>query len=202
MDYRFDITITETDYLDFNRFHVLESAAGKKVNRKGKLTILAVFLGAILLSLVGYGWNADFFFYLAIMVPLGILSICFFNKLELFVVKLSIRQLKKRGKLPFDEQTTYEFYEDKFVQTVPDRPHGAKLQRTRADLRGSGQNAAPLQKQQPGLCPAYLPAPAAGGPGWVYPVPFPKVRHGGVFLRKTLHQRRFYTCWRFRPTAF
>lgn len=120
MDYRFDITLTEADYLDFNRFHVLESAAGKKVNRKGKLTILAVFLGLILLELVGTGWNADFFFYLAIMVPLGILSICFFNKLELFMVKLSIRQLKKRGKLPFDEQTTYEFYEDKFVQTVPD----------------------------------------------------------------------------------
>lgn len=120
MAFRFNITLTEEAYLDFNKFHSLESATGKKTVKKGKLTILAVILAFTLLELVATGWNEEFFGFLTIMVLMGILSLCFFHKWILLMVKFQIKQLKKTGKLPFDEQTTYEFYEDKFVQTVPD----------------------------------------------------------------------------------
>lgn len=120
MNFRFDITLTEEAYLDFNKFHATESATGKKTVRRGKLTILAVILAFTLLELVVTGWNEEFFGFLAIMVLMGVSSFCFFNKLALLMVKLQIKQLKKTGKLPFDTQTTYEFYEDKLALTVSD----------------------------------------------------------------------------------
>lgn len=120
MNFRFDITLTEDAYLDFNKFHAMESATGKKTVKKGKLTIFAVILAVTLLELVVTGWNEEFFGFLAIMVLMGILSLCFFHKWMLLMVKFQIKQLKKTGKLPFDTQTTYEFHEDKLVLTVPD----------------------------------------------------------------------------------
>lgn len=120
MEFRFDITLTEEAYLDFNKFHVLESDTGKKTVRKGKLIIAAVILAATLLELVANGWNGEFFGFLAIMVLMGISSFCFFHKLALWMVKFQIKQLKKTGKLPFETQTTYEFREDKLVLTVSD----------------------------------------------------------------------------------
>lgn len=120
MEFRFDITLTEEAYLDFNKFHTLESATGKKSVRRGKLTVLAVILACTLLELVVIGWNEEFFGFFVVMVLLGISSFCFFNKLGLLILKFQIKQIKKTGKLPFDVQTTYEFYEDKLVLKVPD----------------------------------------------------------------------------------
>lgn len=119
MHYQLKINLTDEDYLAFNVFHNLESKNGKKMVRKGRM----IFSGMIILLSAAYvllkGWGIDSMLYLALVTPITVIYLACHKKLLIRSMKKHIQQLKKNGKLPFDPESTLEFYEDRFAEITP-----------------------------------------------------------------------------------
>lgn len=119
MLFKLNVYLTEDDYFAFNQFHSVESIHGKKTIRKTRFLfcVLIVILAAMVL-LLGRRMKYSLIF-VAVLLLFSLLYMMFFKKLIVRSVKSQIKQLKKMGKLPFDPASTYEFYEDKMVETAP-----------------------------------------------------------------------------------
>lgn len=119
MEYRFDITLTEEDYIAYNQFHAFESPQGKKQMKRSRL--LLVGITAVLIVSLGLhmGRNTVFAFYTAAMVLYLVVYLLFYKKIVMFFLKRHIKRTKKQGKLPYEPVVTMEFYADHFVEIAP-----------------------------------------------------------------------------------
>ena len=118
MIFRFNITLTEEEYLTFNCFHSFEWAHGKK--QIGKTRTLFTLVMAIIIALVVLinGWSTFSIAYAIILALLTAAHMLWYKKIMKHSIKAQIKRLKKIGKLPFDPMSTIEFYEDKMVETT------------------------------------------------------------------------------------
>ena len=119
MHYQLNIKLTDEDYLAFNVFHNLESKDGKKMVIKGRM----IFSGMILLLSAAYlllkGWGIESVIYLALVIIISAIYLVRYKKGMIRSMRNHINRLKKKGKLPFDPESTLEFYEDRFVEITP-----------------------------------------------------------------------------------
>ena len=121
MLFQLNIHLNEDDYLDFNKFHSLESTYGQKLMKKSRIFfILAMVFLATLVILV-LGWTTFSVIYSAVLLLFTLLYMLFFKKILTRNIKVQIKRLKKVGKLPFDPVSTLEFYEDKMVEITASR---------------------------------------------------------------------------------
>lgn len=116
MLFQLNINLSEDDYLSFNSFHSFESAHGKKLIRKTRISfILAMaFLAALVVLILG--WTTFSVTYAALLLLFTLLYMAFYKKVLTRNIKTQIKRLKKVGKLPFDPVSTLEFHEDKMVE--------------------------------------------------------------------------------------
>lgn len=121
MEYRFDITLTEADYIAFNQFHAFDSPQGKKQMKKNRLLLSAAILALIVAIYLIAGQNTAFLIYTAAMALYLTVYLLFYRKIVMMVLKRQIRRLKKDGKLPYEPVATLEFYADRFVEITPSR---------------------------------------------------------------------------------
>ena len=116
MLFQLHITLSEDDYLDFNKFHSFESMHGKKLIDKTRIFfVLAMIILAVLFLLVT-GFTTFSITYAALLLFFTLLYTVFLKKILTRNIKTQIKRLKKMGKLPFDPVSTLEFYEDKMVE--------------------------------------------------------------------------------------
>jgi len=118
--FEFKFTLTEDDYIEFNRFHTRHSPIGKKT-RKLSYIIISV---AVLLGL-GVGLtdtepeNLAHNLIVSAIVCVFIFGLAFlFIKVGLFdkaIIKWQIKFMKKGGKLPFEKDNLLRFEEDYFL---------------------------------------------------------------------------------------
>ena len=119
MNFKFDVRITEEDYINFNKFTSISSPYGKK-SMKGIRMILAV-IGILLIlhSFLTSGFTTAGIgaavVYALIIAALQLLLIPYMR----FSIKMNVEAIKKSGSLPYSEEAGMEFCESYFVETTP-----------------------------------------------------------------------------------
>ena len=121
MNYQLHITLTEEDYLNFNIFHVLDSASGKKQIRKSRILLISITAVLAVLLILVMGWTTFTTVYVILLALFTLIYNLLFNKIIQWNIKSQIKQMKKTGKLPYDSVTKYEFHEDTFAEITADK---------------------------------------------------------------------------------
>lgn len=119
MRFQLNITLTEDDYLAFNIFSSFESSHGKKQFRKNQFKLAATLVLIAVLGTLLLGRNVYSTTYavsMGIFIPVYVFLCGIIIKRK---AKTSIKQMKKRGKLPFEPVSKFEFYDDKLVEITP-----------------------------------------------------------------------------------
>lgn len=119
---RFEINMktTEQDYLEFNYFHEIESAHGKRILMKRRISIMVLIalLSSLVLMLTNWGVYGN----VAYLAFVGVYTIIYMLLMKK-IVKRSIRnyvnRIKKEDKMSFNEETSFEFLENTFVEITP-----------------------------------------------------------------------------------
>ena len=116
MKYKFQIFMTEEDYLEFNLFHILKSHY--KTNLLLRIFICVMFLTAILSVWFREGFGVIFVVTAIAMIVFAVLFNIFLKKCFASIAKLSIKNLSKKGRVAFSPVSTIEFFDDYFVETT------------------------------------------------------------------------------------
>lgn len=120
MKYRFQIHMSEKDYVAFNQFLIYKSPYGKKQFVSLRIVVAVMILIAAVFSLFREGaWPV-----LAVSLILWALALiaaqlCL-KPLYNLILKRHVKQMKKTGKMPYSSESTMEFYDDYFVETAED----------------------------------------------------------------------------------
>lgn len=120
MNYRFNVTITDQDYLDYNTFWMLRSPYGKKQMKIFRIVITVFWVIASLVTLFMDGLSIVFVFGLIPLVIVFFLIQILFPIFFSWALRWQIKSLKKSGKMGYSPESTIEFYEDRLVETAPD----------------------------------------------------------------------------------
>ena len=116
MLFKFDIELTESDYLDFNIFHALESKAGKKVIKRSLtffIIAMAIIVAAMFLTL---GFTTFSVIYATCLLLFTLIYALGFKKILTRNIKKQLNHMRKSGKLPFDPMSVQEFHSDKLLE--------------------------------------------------------------------------------------
>ena len=120
MSFKFDVRLTDNDYLDYNAFWLLKSPYGKMQLSKVRKTIYAIFgIGALLMLLIN-GMSIQSYVSVGTLVVLCALFQLFANRFFLLSFKLQIKTMKKSGKMPYSAEAIMEFGEKNFTETTPE----------------------------------------------------------------------------------
>ncbi|MDR2167255.1 MAG: YcxB family protein [Clostridiales bacterium] len=117
--YKFEYMLDDGDYLEFNKFHHFSSQAFKRnllVARYGVPAICAMFI-----FYAGMGMGGLVFWAAAVVFGAGGLIWLFGFERLIFnpTLKRQIKNLRKEGKMPYDELQTITFGEENFHKTTP-----------------------------------------------------------------------------------
>lgn len=121
MKFQFNVNMTEQDYLDYNKFQLIRSPYGQKQLKNLRISLTALFGGAVLLSSIVGGFSVEYI--LTAVIPLLILYIIMQAACKSFLawsLKGQLRMMKKSGKTCYSQSSIMEFYDDFFVETTPD----------------------------------------------------------------------------------
>ena len=120
MDFRFNVTMTDQDYLDYNTFWMLRSPYGKKQIKTFRIAITVFFVIASLVFLFIDGFSIAFVFEIIPLVIVFSLIQIFLPIFFSWALKLQIKNLKKSGKMGYSPESIMEFYEDRLVEITSD----------------------------------------------------------------------------------
>ena len=120
MHFKFNISLNDKDYLDYNIFCTTKSPYGKKQMQTFRVLIAVIYAFVSFLSLLARGFSADAWIGI---IPYIILLILFELLLKPFLVlilKGHIKSLKSKGKMGYSSVADMEFYDECFIETTPD----------------------------------------------------------------------------------
>lgn len=118
MNFRFQISLTENDYLEFNKFHMLKSPYGAKNIRNFRIAIIFLIGFFVLLSLILGHFTLDALINIIPLLILLVISQLLLKYFFVFIIKRNISRLKKKGKMPYSLSSRMEFGENSFVETT------------------------------------------------------------------------------------
>ena len=115
MKFRFNVSINDKDYYDFNKFHNTRSPYGKKqiTGIRISFAVAGLLCGAFTTFTDGF----DIYMLIALFIVFSLL-VLFFPKLIGLVLKGSIRSMKKNGKMAYAPTSVMEFYDDFFCENT------------------------------------------------------------------------------------
>lgn len=118
MLYKFNICVSEKDYFDLNVFWLTKSHYGKKQLLSLRILFAAILLFFSLVSLFGGGFtHSAFLNIIPLIVLLAVSEILLIPFLKL-ILKLQLRHMKKKGKMPFSASSVMEFYDNSFTEST------------------------------------------------------------------------------------
>ncbi|MBE6693711.1 MAG: YcxB family protein [Ruminococcaceae bacterium] len=120
MNFKFNVVLSDDDYLELNKFIMLRSHYGKKQIGQSRV-IAAVGIGALIaLSLIfGEFTLGAFLMTIPYSILLGLFIVFLPNMMSAFL-KSHIKQMKKDGKLPYTPSSVVEFFDDSFTEVAED----------------------------------------------------------------------------------
>lgn len=121
MKFRFNINLTDDDYLAFNKFYMLKSKYGKKTTLVCRIiTAVMGFIGFLAFFTENGRTLAAFISALFILIVFAIFELCF-NRIYSFIIKLQIKSLNKVGKAGYTPISVLEFYDDYIAELTADK---------------------------------------------------------------------------------
>jgi hypothetical protein len=120
MDFKFNVHLTDADYLDYNVFWAIKSPYGKKQMRTFRILIAAAILLFSLFILVRDRFSSDAFFSASAQWFLLAIIEAFLTPFYVWILKNQIKSLKKHGKMGYSPDSEMEFFEDRFTETTPE----------------------------------------------------------------------------------
>ena len=118
MKFSFNVKLTEEDYLEYNKFHMLRSPYGRG-NVNGSRTIYTVAICLFLLAnFIRNGFTVTTLLVSIPLIALLALVHIFIKDILAFSLKMSLKSMKKRGKMGYSPSYTIEFYDDHFIETT------------------------------------------------------------------------------------
>ena len=120
MNFRFQIHLSDNDYLEYNKFWFLRSHYGKRI--MVDVRILLVVL--VLIASFGIAVSEEFspnavLRVLPLFLFLVVLQLLL-NPIYIFIFRKYLKSLKKKGKMPYTPESVMEFYEDFFLEMSPE----------------------------------------------------------------------------------
>ena len=119
MLFEFNVKISDEDYFEFNKFHMIKSHYGRSQMLKIRLMIAAIFVLAILVFGMGDGLSSYTLVYAVPCLIALVLFQIFFNKFMAASLRSHIKSLKKKGKMGYSPESVLQFYDDVLVETTP-----------------------------------------------------------------------------------
>ena len=116
--FEFDFTVSEKDYIEFNRYHAQKSPAGKKSRRFAMMFVPAVFLIMIAVDYI----NGETDLMVPMLIVLGVLGVVMLllsGPLMRWNATLSTKLMKKNGRLPYDSQVKLRFDDESIIEKTP-----------------------------------------------------------------------------------
>ena len=119
MQYSYDVSVSEDDYIEFNTYHFYMQKSNVILNWVLRLLPSIIFIGAILFQYLKGERQLAFLIIEAVLFFVFAL-IWFLCSKNVFVrsFEKQIRKLKSLGKLPFSEMATIDFSDDSITETT------------------------------------------------------------------------------------
>jgi len=113
--YQFEFKLDDSDYLEYNKYHRFNSPSGKKNLLIMRLLAPIFYVAFLILTYENpIKLIINFFFF-------AIISVIFFfiaKPIDILFLKLTLKAIKKDGKLPYGNDVLIQFDEDFFVETT------------------------------------------------------------------------------------
>ena len=126
MNFKFDIQLTEQDYLDYNTFWNLKSPYGKKSMTSIRIMLAVVFGLMILTTILEGGFSSETWISISLYLILLVVFQVTFNKMFTAFLKGYIKTLKKKGKMGYSPVSTIQFLEESVIEETPENKVEAK----------------------------------------------------------------------------
>ncbi len=126
MLFKFNVNLSDKDYLNFNIFCAVKSYYGKKQITRLRIIISLFFCAFEVLTLIQEGFSADAFMMLIPFLLALVLVQALIKPIHIWTVKLHIKSLNKSEKKRYSPETEIEFYEESFIDTAPEKKMEAK----------------------------------------------------------------------------
>ena len=122
MKFKFNVNITQEDYIELNRIVMTETPAGKKSSKISNLIFISVCAILVLFTLITSKFSGEGFIATGVLIIAFLLVHLTLNKtITNLAVKATVKSLTKiKGKLPYSEHSVLEFYDDFFVEFTDD----------------------------------------------------------------------------------
>ena len=128
MKFKFNVNITQEDYIEFNKIAMTQTPAGKKSNKISNLIYIAVCVILVLFTLVNSNFSGEGFIVTGVLIIAFLLVYLTLNKvINNLAIKATVKSLTKiKGKMPYSENSVLEFYDDVFVEITDDNKSEVK----------------------------------------------------------------------------
>ena len=120
MKFRFNVTMDDKAYLEYNKFMLSKSHYGKKSTNLLRITILFIMVIYVVVSLIISGFTLESF--LSTVPLLACLAVLLFTVTLLLSlsVKFALKHQKSTGKMAYSPESVIEFYDEAFVEITPE----------------------------------------------------------------------------------
>ncbi len=116
MYFKIDVNLTDDDYIDYNIFISVRSTYGKKNLRNLRILLTMIFAMASLISFFQNGFEILGFITVTFLLVLFVLFQVFLHSFFTWNLKKQIKLLKKDGKMGYSPFSSFEFYDEKFIE--------------------------------------------------------------------------------------
>ena len=120
MKFKFNIRLTDKDYLDFNKFWMLKTPYGKKQISLSRKLLYLIFAIGILILLFMRDITVLTFITIGGFSIICLLFQALMTKFFIWSLKAQIKTMKKSGKMPYSAEAVLEFDENSFTETTPE----------------------------------------------------------------------------------
>ncbi len=117
MFFRFNINLTEEDYLAFSQFTSFESVLGKKQLTKSRIVFIALMAFMVVLLLILCRFTLPAIGFAIFVTLITLIYMLLLKKILTLNIKAQIKRMKKTGTLPCDFESVYEFNEESITET-------------------------------------------------------------------------------------
>lgn len=128
MKFKFNVNITQEDYIELNRLVMTETPAGKKSSKMSTFIFIVICAVLVLFTLTTYNFSGEGFIVTGVLIIAFLLVHLTLNKtITNLAVKVTAKSLTKiKGKLPYSENSVLEFYDDVFVEITDENKTESK----------------------------------------------------------------------------
>jgi len=119
MPFELKISLTDEDYIEFNRFWMMRSHYGRSEMLKMRLMISALVILALLAVCISQGFSYGTVVYVISFLITLVAFQLLYNPVMSAALKQHIKMLKKKGKMGYSPESTMIFSEESFTEITP-----------------------------------------------------------------------------------